>query len=494
MMGLVRAVLGASIGTYVLERKLGEGGMAEVYLASRSGPHGFTKRVAIKRILPELSEDAQLIQMFCDEARVAATLNHPNIAQVLEFGEHEGELFIVMEYVDGVSCSTLLRTAAQRGEAIPAGAALYIAREVLLALAFAHEATDETGRSLSIVHRDISPSNILVGRIGNIKLIDFGITRSLLAERRTVPGELKGKLRYMSPEQILGAEVDHRSDLFAVGIVLTEMLAGRALFSGRSDLEILSRISRGELGLVRDGGIEKDLADVLEHALAHRPSNRFQTAREFARTLDDLAEARGLRLDDRAVVPHLHSLGVLPSSSGTRPVVTEQGPPPSRREPPPRRKPPALPNGPASAPPVTLRASPSAAQRGKAPPFSAGPPPPRRKSSVPRLPLPPPRPGKAAVAVSNGNLSASSVPASSGPTLATASPTSSNVFIATEVPPSAAALSDELASSRGGAASRHAVVGSDVAPPSSLPAPSSAAGKAVSRAPSDDGVPSSELP
>ena len=387
-MGLVRAAAGTSIGEYVLERKLGEGGMAEVYLASRSGPHGFTKRVAIKRILPELSEDSQLIQMFCDEARVAATLNHPNIAQVLEFGEHEGELFIVMEYVDGVSCSTLLRTATQRGEAIPAGAALYIAHEVLLALAFAHEAADETGRSLHIVHRDVSPSNVLVSRIGNVKLIDFGITRSLLAERRTVPGELKGKLRYMSPEQILGGEVDHRSDLFAVGIVLTEMLAGKALFSGRSDLEILTRISRGELGLVRDGGIEKDLADVLERALAHRPSNRFQTAREFAGALDDLALTRSLRLDDRAVLPYLHSLGVLPSSSGTRPVVTDTAPV-SRREPPSRRKPPPLPTSPASAPPTTLRAAPYAVSRANASAIPSSAAAPSAKRSMPRLPLPP---------------------------------------------------------------------------------------------------------
>src|SRR5260221_13500866 len=322
-MGLVRAAAGSTIGTYVLERKLGEGGMAEVYLASRSGPRGFTKRVAIKRILPELSEDSQLIQMFCDEARVAATLSHPNIAQAIEFGEHDGEFFIVMGYVDGVSCAAMLRTAAQRGETVPAGAALYVAHEILLALAFAHEAVDEIGRPLGIVHRDVSPSNVLVSRIGTVKLIDFGITRSLLAERRTVPGELKGKLRYMSPEQILGAEVDARSDLFAVGIVLTEMLAGRALFSGKSDLEILTRISRGELGLVREGGIDSDLAEVLEVALAHRPPNRYQTAREFACAIDDLAHTRAIRLDDRCIVPYLHALGVLSSSSGTRPVVTE---------------------------------------------------------------------------------------------------------------------------------------------------------------------------
>src|SRR5262249_35013044 len=161
--------------------------------------------------------------------------------------------------------------------------------ETLLALSFAHEAVDDSGRSLRIVHRDVSPSNVLVSRIGNVKLIDFGITRSLMAERRTVPGELKGKLRYMSPEQILGAEVDSRSDLFAVAIVLTEMLAGRALFSGKTDLEILTRISRGELGLVRDGGLDRDLANVLERALAHRPAGRFQTARDFARAIDDLA-------------------------------------------------------------------------------------------------------------------------------------------------------------------------------------------------------------
>ncbi|HEX4336965.1 MAG TPA: protein kinase [Polyangiaceae bacterium] len=493
-MGLVRAAAGASIGTYVLDRKLGEGGMAEVYLASRSGPHGFTKRVAIKRILPELASDTQLIQMFCDEARVAATLNHPNIAQVLEFGEHEGELFIVMEYVDGVSCSTLLRTASQKGEAIPAGAALYVAREVLLALAFAHEATDESGRSLGIVHRDVSPSNVLVGRIGNVKLIDFGITRSLLAERRTVPGELKGKLRYMSPEQILGAEVDHRSDLFAVGIVLTEMLAGRALFSGRSDLEILSRISRGELGLVRDGGIEKDLAEVLEHALAHRPPNRFQTAREFASAIDDLAQKRELRLDDRAILPYLHALGVLPSSSGTRPVVSEpkaakvetppasrREAPASRREPPLRRKPPPLPSSPTSAPPVTLRASPSAVARGNAPPPLPTSRPGARRPSLPRLPAPPPRPSRAASATASSN-----VPAPESTLVPGGSPSSSNVFISADGSSSSAAPASSEQSFFGGA-------GIDVAPPSSAPESIGAVGS-LGTAAAEDAPPPSSLP
>jgi serine/threonine protein kinase len=358
-MGLVREQEGTTVGTYVLERKLGAGGMAEVYLARRSGPRGFTKRVALKRILPELSEDSQLIQMFCDEARVAGTLSHPNIAQVIEFGEHDGEFFIVMEYVDGVSCSALLRAASQRGETLPLGAALYVAREILLALAFAHEATDEAGRALGIVHRDVSPSNVLVSRVGNVKLIDFGITRSFLAERRTHPGELKGKLRYMSPEQILGAEVDARSDLFAVGIVLTEMIAGRALFSGKSELEVLTRISRGELGLVRDGGVPKDVAELLEKALAHRPGERFQTARDFANAIEEVASSRGLRLDDTTILPYMHELGVLPSTSGTRPSIVEREPVPAANHSPlsvrgGRKAPPPLPPSLAQASVATL--------------------------------------------------------------------------------------------------------------------------------------------
>jgi serine/threonine-protein kinase len=350
-MEVARAEAGSTLGTYVLERKLGAGGMAEVFLARKTGPHGFTKRVAIKRILPELSKDAQLIQMFCDEARIAATLSHPNIAQVIEFGEDDGELFIVMEYVDGPSCSALLRAATQKGEAIPTAGALYIAREVLMALAFAHEAHDEHGRALKIVHRDISPSNVLVSRIGTVKLIDFGITRSRIAERRAHPGELKGKLRYMSPEQILGSEVDARSDLFAVGIVLAEMLAGRVLFTGKNDLDVLTRISRGELGLVRDGVIPQDLAELLETALGHRPADRFQTAREFARAIEDVCVVRGIRLDDTAIVPYLHATGVLPSSSGTRPLSGQlsgqNSAAPSSRRP----VPPPLPSSPFQGPP-----------------------------------------------------------------------------------------------------------------------------------------------
>lgn len=309
---------GECIGQYQLERRLGAGGMAEVFLARRVGPHGFSKRVAIKRILPEYAKDPRLLEMFCDEAKLAAVLSHPNIVQVLDFGEHEGELFIVMELVDGVSCLTLLKAVAAKSSAFPLSAALKIAREVLAALAFAHEACDEDGNHLSIVHRDVSPSNILISRTGDVKLIDFGITCSKLGDRRTVPGELKGKLRYMSPEQVIGGELDGRSDLFAVGIVLAEMLSGRSLFRGKSDLDVVTRLYRGDLGALDSVSLPGEVRALVARALAHRPRERFQSAREFIEAIGAVARSAGVELDDSALVPWLHEMGVLSGSSGTR--------------------------------------------------------------------------------------------------------------------------------------------------------------------------------
>src|SRR6478752_9817985 len=158
------------LGEYLLLDRIGVGGMAEVFLAERSGPHGFAKRVALKRILPGLAADARFSEMFCDEARVCAALSHPNIVQVLDFGESNGELFMAMEFVDGVSLARLLRTVSARRERFPPAVALHIAHEVLRGLAFAHQARDEHGRPLGIVHRDVSPGNVLIGRAGDVKM------------------------------------------------------------------------------------------------------------------------------------------------------------------------------------------------------------------------------------------------------------------------------------------------------------------------------------
>ena len=233
------------LGPYELGERLGLGGMAEVFVAYRAGPHGFAKKVALKRILPELAQDPRFVAMFCDEARISAPLCHPNIVQVIDFGESEGELFMAMEFVEGVSLAKLLRYVSGRRERFPIGAALFVAHEVLAGLAFAHNACDENGNPLSIVHRDVSPGNVLIGRAGDVKLADFGIVRSSFVDRRTYPGELKGKVGYMSPEQVMGIEVDPRSDLFTVGIILSEMLIARPLFSGQNEFDILTKILRG---------------------------------------------------------------------------------------------------------------------------------------------------------------------------------------------------------------------------------------------------------
>ncbi|HMJ14675.1 MAG TPA: protein kinase, partial [Polyangiaceae bacterium] len=322
-MGVLRAGSNSRLGSYELGERLGAGGMAEVYMATRAGPHGFNKRFAIKLILPQLAQDARFVQMFCDEARICAALTHPNIVQVTDFGESEGNLFMAMEYVDGISCAKLLRAVAARGERFPLPSALFIAHEVLRALTFAHEARDEHGRPLRIVHRDVSPGNILIGRAGEVKLTDFGIVRSSFIDRRTYPGELKGKMGYMSPEQVIGGELDARSDLFTVGIVLAEMLLCRPLFPGRNELDILSRIFEADLRVLERYGshLAPDLLATLRTALAREPNARFQTARDFAEALRGVARQAGAALDEGDLAPWLSNLGILASRSGVREAV-----------------------------------------------------------------------------------------------------------------------------------------------------------------------------
>jgi serine/threonine protein kinase len=315
------------LGPYELGERLGLGGMAEVFVAYRAGPHGFAKKVALKRILPELAQDPRFVAMFCDEARISAPLCHPNIVQVIDFGESQGELFMAMEFVEGVSLAKLLRYVSGRRERFPIGAALFIAHEVLSGLSFAHGACDENGNPLSIVHRDVSPGNVLIGRVGDVKLADFGIVRSAYVDRRTYPGELKGKVGYMSPEQVMGIEVDPRSDLFTVGIILSEMLIARPLFSGQNEFDILTKIYEADLSSLDRYGADLPVAvrDVLRQALAKAPADRFASAREFADALRRLAQASQVPLDDSELVPWLSALGVLPSRSGTHEVTRLSG-------------------------------------------------------------------------------------------------------------------------------------------------------------------------
>jgi len=286
------------LGPYELLQRIATGGMAEVYLARRAGPHGFQKVVAVKRILPQLAQDADFFAMFVDEARVCARLAHPNIVQVFDFGEHDGELYMAMEFVDGTTAARLVRAAAGRGEEVPLEAALYIALGVLRGLDYAHNARDDDGKPLDLVHRDVSPGNVLIDRSGAVKLTDFGIARAAEIERRTDAGQLKGKLGYMSPEQVVGRELDARSDLFTVGIALAELVMLRPLFSGPSEIDVLMRIRDADLGVLDRAGsrVPEDVRAVLFRALARDRALRYPSAAAFAEALEEILRRRRLQV------------------------------------------------------------------------------------------------------------------------------------------------------------------------------------------------------
>jgi serine/threonine protein kinase len=290
-----------SLGGYQLLSRLGAGGMAEVFLAEKSGPAQFSKRLAIKRILPHLAQDATLVSMFLDEARLAARLQHPNIVGIHELGEENGVFFIVMEYVPGMTLDRVLASLRERGTTLTASLLVPLALEVLDALAYAHGLADEQGRPLEIVHRDISPQNILVDASGHAKLLDFGIARAASRSVRTVTGTFKGKVDYAAPEMLVGGPLDSRVDLFALGVVLFEMCAGRRPFRGQVDHEVAMKIASGTPPPVEElEQVPPALAAIILRALAHQPGKRYQTAGQMAEALraalpDAPAAGPGLR-------------------------------------------------------------------------------------------------------------------------------------------------------------------------------------------------------
>jgi serine/threonine protein kinase len=288
----------SQFGRYTLVQRLATGGMAEVFKAKILSAHGFEKLLVIKRILPNLAADKTFVSMFIDEAKLTAQLIHPKIVQVTDFGEEGGQYFIALEFVDGFDGLGLLRSAAQKHVRLPIPICMWIASEVLDALDYAHNAKDGDGRPMHLVHRDISPSNVFIARRGDVKLGDFGIAHAQERESKTQAGTLKGKYGYMSPEQVTGAELDGRSDIFAVGIVLAEMLMGKRLFTAPNDLDVLL--------MVRDGRLERwdkyckdfpgSLDGIVRKALAKNLDDRYQTAAEFRDALEDLQFKFGMRI------------------------------------------------------------------------------------------------------------------------------------------------------------------------------------------------------
>ena len=272
-------------GRYTLVERLAMGGMAELFVATAPGEHGFQKKVVIKRLLPNLANDETYNAMFIDEAKLTARLVHPKIAQTFELGKVDGSLFIAMEFVDGIDVLALLREFATRRRRVEPQLAAWIAHEVLDALDYAHSLKDESGNQLGIVHRDISPSNVLLSVRGDIKLVDFGIARQIDPDRahKSKSGTLKGKYGYMSPEQVIELPLDGRSDVFSVGVVLAELLTGRRLFAAANELDVLLMVRDAKLQrLDKYGGdIEPGLLAIVRKALKKSTEERFASAAVF---------------------------------------------------------------------------------------------------------------------------------------------------------------------------------------------------------------------
>ena len=274
-------------GRYQLGERIAAGGMAEIFAAT-GGDGSYAGPIVIKRMLDHLAGDRTFRDMFVDEARLSTRLDHPNVVRVVDFEASEAGLFLVMEYVDGPDLLLVLSRIAKQGRALPPELAVYIAAHTLEALDYAHTAT-ASGRPLNIVHRDVSPSNILLSRRGHVKLADFGIARATERQNESATGTLKGKYGYMSPEQVAGAKLDARSDVFSLGVVLAEMLMGRRLFIAKTDLDLLLMVRRGDLSrLDRHGAaIPADLAAILRRALAADREDRHRSAADLRDELTD---------------------------------------------------------------------------------------------------------------------------------------------------------------------------------------------------------------
>jgi serine/threonine protein kinase/pSer/pThr/pTyr-binding forkhead associated (FHA) protein len=276
-------------GPYFLEKLIAIGGMAEIYLARTRGLAGFEKQLVLKVIQPELAGNDQFVQMLVDEAKIAVGLNHPNIAQTFDLGKISNSYFISMEFVDGADFFQILKGLSDMEVDIPIDAAVYVVHEALCGLDYAHNKRDTSGSALQIIHRDISPQNILLSRHGEVKIVDFGIAKAANLSHKTRAGVIKGKLVYMSPEQAWGDKVDHRTDIFSAGIVLYEALTMGSLYLEKNPAKLLERVRRAAIDPPsrRRPEIPGELDVLVMKALTPRPADRYQSANEFAEALAD---------------------------------------------------------------------------------------------------------------------------------------------------------------------------------------------------------------
>jgi serine/threonine-protein kinase len=277
--------------------KIATGGMGEIFLAKQKGPTGYQKLVAVKRLLPHLTDEQDIIDMFFDEARIAALLDHPNIAQIYDLGEERGEYYLAMEYVHGENLRTIGQRAADTGKGIPLSLKCRIVAEAAAALDFAHYAKGPNGQPLQVIHRDVSPPNVIVGFNGVVKLVDFGVAKAANKVTRTASGIIKGKYAYMSPEQARDQDLDHRSDIFSLGILFYELLTGTRLFKRPNDTATLKAVVGEEVKppslIVK--GIPKAVDAVVLKALERKREARFQSAGAMREAINAFLDKQKLK-------------------------------------------------------------------------------------------------------------------------------------------------------------------------------------------------------
>jgi serine/threonine-protein kinase len=277
---------GLVLDRYELLCPLAQGGMGAVWLARYSGKFGFSRLVVVKVMLPQFARDEQMRTMFIDEARIAAEITHPNVVATIDVGEQDGVLFLVMEWVDGDSLSRLVKQVSQNRESVPAGVVLKIASDVCSGLHAAHEQRDSEGELRGVVHRDVSPQNILLATNGRAMLIDFGIAKAnKRISEATAIGRVKGKLSYMSPEQARTQAVDRRADVFGVGAVLYELFAGFPPFERENDVQTIVRLTRGGPAAPLPRETPQAVQNIVMRAIAQNPNERFQTAAELGEAI-----------------------------------------------------------------------------------------------------------------------------------------------------------------------------------------------------------------
>ncbi len=281
------------MATYRLVRKLAAGGMAEVFLAKVVGAEGFEKPVAVKRILPSLAQDQEFVELFLREAKLTVSLQHANVVQVFDLGAVRGQYYMVMEFVDGENLRGLQRAATAQQVPLGLREVCFIVQQVAEGLAYAHEKLDASGRPLNLIHRDINPSNVMISTAGEVKLADFGIAKVANAQSGTEVGVVKGKVGYLAPEQVRGAAVDQRADLFLLGLLLYELLSGQQLFSGPDYFQILRSISSFD---VKTTAQSRELT----RKLFHKPPVAAMLFAGALRSLYDTSTVRALAAEARA--------------------------------------------------------------------------------------------------------------------------------------------------------------------------------------------------